>query len=126
MHAVVSSHSRSLPTAGSRSASQGGATGRDEGVLPSVLEDIREGRVSSTLVDDPKEGESHTSGKDRVVVSSYYGSSLVSFFPFVFVFIQSIFLELESYMSTSIRYRITIFCVLGATRVERPWRFSYN
>eukprot|EP00904_Undaria_pinnatifida_P002001 jgi/Undpi1/11801/HiC_scaffold_4.g01500.m1 len=35
-----------------------GLVGQDEGVLHSVLEDIREWRVSSTLVDDPKHGKS--------------------------------------------------------------------
>ncbi|CAN0028519.1 unnamed protein product, partial [Laminaria digitata] len=35
-----------------------GFVGQDEGVLHSVLEDIREWRVSSTLVDDPKHGKS--------------------------------------------------------------------
>lgn len=35
----------------------GGFAAQDEGVLHSILEDIREWRVSSTLVDDPIDGK---------------------------------------------------------------------
>lgn len=36
---------------------EGGFATQDEGVLHTILEDIREWRVSSTLVDDPNDGE---------------------------------------------------------------------
>ena len=39
------------------SSSAPALVGQDEGVLHSVLQDIREWRVSSTVVDDPSEGE---------------------------------------------------------------------
>lgn len=47
-----------------------GSHGQDEGVLKSVLEDIRAWRVSSTLVDDPHEGQ------ELVPVSRIQTSSL--------------------------------------------------
>lgn len=51
-----SSSSSSRAPAASSSAALVGAE-QDEGVLHSVLQDIKEWRVSSTVVDDPSEGE---------------------------------------------------------------------
>lgn len=62
---VVVANSRPSPCLGSCSASpQAGSGGgsavlmHEDSVLHSVLDDIRDWRVSSTLVDDPKKGKS--------------------------------------------------------------------
>lgn len=50
------SHASSAES-GAVAAPKQASTGQHEGVLHSVLEDIREWRVSSTIVHDPKQGE---------------------------------------------------------------------
>lgn len=53
--------------------------GRDEGVLHSVLEDIREWRVSSTLVDDPKHGE------QTLQIRAVYSTAVYSTYVYIYL-----------------------------------------